>query len=171
MDLGRSDRHRDEMGARMRVESVSNRTLSKADIEEFESRLGAKLPRAYVDHMLRFNGGAPTSRDFKFADGEDGSTLQYLFPMYPHRGLFDVRNMGLWTGDRVEESFIPIGIDDGGNYVVLGVVGSKHAGEVWFADHEDFPEDDETPLMDGLRKVADTFDDFLSGLHEWSEQA
>lgn len=51
------------------------------EIEEFESKYNISLPEDYKRFLLENNGGKPSIRRFKTADGKHASSKEFMGPI------------------------------------------------------------------------------------------
>lgn len=132
---------------------------SEQAIRSLEKRLGIKLPVDYTRLLLIQNGG---SVDFS------NKYFYQLPPEFPDSALLLECFLPIEEVEteykRIREAFrlnyIPIGVDDFGNYVCFGFE-AKEQWAVYFIDHE------LTDTMTGQNlvvKIADSLGDFISGL-------
>ena len=73
--------------------------------------------------------------------------------------------MALVDQVRMPEELVPIAHDPGGNQICIAVAGPK-TGAVYFWDHEEEADDDETPGYDNVYLIANSFNEFLNSLTE-----
>jgi SMI1 / KNR4 family (SUKH-1) len=110
-------------------------------IELLEARTSITLPADYRAFLLATNGGKPDPGDFFVPCwGGEFSQVHRFFGI--HDGPSG--NLEEWIvryRDRLPESFIPIGLDPGGNLLLIGVA-HDFTGHVYFWDHEDELDDD-----------------------------
>jgi cell wall assembly regulator SMI1 len=132
---------------------------SEQAIQSLEQKLGIKLPADYAHFLLIQNGG---SVDFS------NKYYYQLPPEFPDSALLLESFLSVeeveTEYERVREAFclsyVPIGVDDFGNYVCLGIA-AKEQGAVFFLDHELVDEETEQNLV---VRIADSFGVFVSGL-------
>lgn len=59
------------------IEAVSHERPSEAEIQEFERRLGGRLPADYREFLSCWNGGRATASTFRFRDSaEEGARFE-----------------------------------------------------------------------------------------------
>ena len=110
--------------------------VDQAAVQELEAYLGVSLPDDYARFLLEVNGGR-TSKSFRVFDicthRRPNSTIlnsmNSLAEPDESRDLRTAREASHWLPPEV----LPIGYDDGGGNLVLGIEG-EHKGEVWFLD-------------------------------------
>lgn len=138
---------------------------STTDAERLERLIGAALPPAYREFVLANNGGYPVPDTFRFADGRPGSAVHQFFALRGKQASNRLSYAVEVFAERVPPGLLPIARDPFGNLICLGVLGSDYSGEVWFWDHEREADEGEPARTDNLTKIADSFSDFLDGLH------
>jgi hypothetical protein len=145
------------------VETESPATLEM--IEAVETELGAKLPQAYVEYLLRYNGGSPDPGTFNYRtpDGRmQRSTVAWFFSVGPH----EYENLLEYYKDfegRVPRDTLPIARDPGGSLILLGVVGER-CGKILFWDRENEAPEGEPPWEKNVYPLADSLETFLGML-------
>ena len=107
-------------------------TTSQA-LGHFQSRFGVSLPDDYVSFLLSTNGGRPAPDGLIVPEWPGRSTRIHFF-----FGLHDDEhnNLSSWTDeliDRLPEGCVPIGVDMGGNFLVLATEGERR-GQVYYWD-------------------------------------
>jgi hypothetical protein len=138
--------------------------VSEDALKLFQTIVETSLPKDYLAHLRKYNGGYPVPAAFNFSDGSPGSTVEEFFRINSHETHNDfVRNLKLYS-ERLPDEFLPIAYDAFGNIVCLGL--RQHRGEVYFWDHEFEADDGEQPTMRNMVKIADSFEAFLNGLTE-----
>lgn len=139
--------------------------LAEDVLQSKENEWGVRLPEDYRRFLLQYNGGWPEPDSFKFKDSDKGSSVQAFFGI---KGQYDLLDEVRRYRRRLPERLFPIAIDPGGNRVCISVVGDD-TGKIYFWDHEMSAdaEQGETPdTVDNIVPIADSFDEFLDGLHE-----
>jgi SMI1-KNR4 cell-wall len=142
-----------------------NGTISLSEIQQFEKQLGVEFPKDYVNFLANFNGGEPKldTFEYKLQDGRVWTGgVRYFFGFNLDR-LQNIDFFASMRGDRIPENMIPIGLDDGGNFILLAL-NVKDKGKVYFWDHNEESEDDEPPTNDNVYFVANSFTGFLEKL-------
>lgn len=114
-------------------------------VEQFEKLHGVSLPPDLKALIKRYNGGRPSlkyydlpedpDREFKSLLSFNKSDLETVYKCYPL--------------DASDANLLPFASDSAGNMFVL------KDGKIWLWEHE----------QDALKFLADTFSDFLQGLH------
>lgn len=131
-------------------------------ITDFEDHIKQRLPTAYFDFLLKFNGGRPDQDMFPIAGFEDqtSSELMALYGLNTKVPAYDLLNTYKWFEGRIPSRFLAIGSDGGGNYVCFEL----NAGyRVVFWDHRHFWGTGEWRESD-VYFIAPNFDAFLASL-------
>jgi cell wall assembly regulator SMI1 len=150
----------------IRVEQTKT-PLSEADIAAFEQRTGLRLPPQYRDWLLQHNGGTPKPAGFRYRH-ETGpytdSCVAWFQNIGPHRYENLEGTIRVFRDPqemRVPDDLLPFARDPGGNLICIGLYG-ENEGKVYFWDHE---EETVPPSYRNCHLVADSFDEFINGLH------
>ncbi|MEX2215625.1 MAG: SMI1/KNR4 family protein [Phycisphaeraceae bacterium] len=102
-------------------------------LSDFENRFDVSLPDDYKKFLLATNGGRPTPDGLIVPKWPGHSTrVHYFFGL--HDG--EHNNLSSWTGgliDRLPEGCVPIGVDMGGNFLVLATQ-DERCGHVYYWD-------------------------------------
>ncbi len=144
-----------------------NGTVSLEKIKQFEKQIGVEFPKDYIDFLANSNGGEPkfNTFEYKLQDGRVWTGgVRYFFGF----NLDRIQNIDFFAsmrGDRTPENMIPIGLDDGGNFILLAL-SERDKGKVYFWDHDEESEDDEPPTNDNIYFVANSLTEFLENLRE-----
>lgn len=152
----------------MSIQNIKpNGTIPLEKIQHFEKQICVEFPEDYVRFLANFNGGKPEPHTFeyKLRDGRvwtGGVRDLFGFDLDNFRSIDFFADM---RGDRVPENMIPIGVDDGGNFILLALNGQEK-GKIYFWDHNEESEDDEPPSYDNIYFVANNFTEFLKNLKE-----
>lgn len=140
--------------------------VSEQRLAAVEQRFGIVLPAEYRSWLLRYNGGHPTPNRFRYK-GRSGpytdGAIAWFLAVYdgPHENFERKFEAMKVLKTRLPAELIPIARDGFGNLVSLAIDGPKR-GKVYFWDHE---EEGDEPGYDNCHLVADTFDEFIAGLH------
>lgn len=133
-------------------------------VAAFEDRIGHALPDDYRRFLLTDNGGQPERPVFAVPP-DHWDVLRYLPGLhdgpYYHNLEYPLRTYR--DEGRMPPELIPIGSDPFGNWICLGVAGEPR-GRVYFWEHEAEADEDEPPTWDNLRRLADSFTEFVAGL-------
>jgi SMI1-KNR4 cell-wall len=156
------------LGKNMSIKNIiPNGTVSLDKIKQFEKQVGVEFPEDYVKFLANFNGGEPKldTFEYKLKDGRVWTGgVRYFFGF----NLDQLQNIDFFAsmrGDRIPENMIPIGLDNGGNFILL-TLSKQDRGKVYFWDHDEESEDNEPPTNDNIYFVANSFTEFLESLKE-----
>ncbi len=142
---------------------VDERALSR-----LEDHLGIELPADYRAFLLRTSGGRPYP-EAAFNDEfgrEEGGSLMDAFLSVEHEELWlTIAQHQLAFEDRVPVDLLPIGFDQGGSLVCIGI-GPENHGQVFFWAMEDEVDKGETPDYRNVWRLARTFDEFIEGFFD-----
>lgn len=154
--------------------SRSDPPISASDIAALEAQIAVRLPASFKHLFLSYNGGIPDRdcwegddghevirvRKFKAlsrSDAQDASETRYLGGCY---ALMTERQV-------VPMTLLPFAVDGGGNFFCLDLAD----GSVCFYATDSF--DPDSTVVENqrhaYRRLAETFDSFLSGLKDESE--
>lgn len=144
--------------------------LDETIIEALEQVWGVGLPKAYKEFLTKYNGGSPIPNCFSFKNRpNEGSFVDVFFGVKkdPNNNL--LMNIKLYE-ERIPSNFLPIADDPGGNLILLSIKGIDR-GKIYFWDHdlEADPDLNEIPDYSNLILIADSFDEFINGLHSEDE--
>lgn len=120
-----------------------------------------RLPEAYRRFLRDVaNGGNVADAIAIFeAEGEGEADLHQLYGIHHPESYADLEAYLTTPGDQLTDPrVLPIGYDSGGNAIVIHL-SIPPVGQVSLCDHEA-----DLPLEQNLHRIADTFDDFVSGL-------
>jgi hypothetical protein len=127
----------------------------------FEKDWGFKFPASYRDFLLKHNGGRPEPDSFSFMERPGaGSTIQYFFGFTTN--YMNLLTMEKRRGERILKRLFPIANDCGGNLIFISVM-NPDRGKIYFWDHN---QETDPPDDSNLTLIADSFEEFLAGLHE-----
>ena len=134
----------------------------EADLSEFEARIGYRLPDQYREFLLVHNGALVEPRCFWVEDDTYSDEIEGCF-----YGLHDgyghnFKSRYLDDPSHFPKKVLPIADDGMGNYICIGLEGSQR-GRILFYDHERHWENNTAA---DLEPLADSFENFLSGLFE-----
>lgn len=146
----------------------------EADLSAFELSLGCRLPEDYRAFLVACNGGyvggtlwftGPTPEGESADAGVHhigGLRQESHFSLAWHRECYE---------GRIPDDLLWVMDDPFGNAICLGIRG-QHAGRVFFWDHENEPDeqwDGSVESAKNLQLLANTFADFVAGLHSNSD--
>ncbi len=145
----------------MAIEMTGSATkASIEDIQNFEAKVGAKLPEDYKEFLLQYNGGSPRQPN-EVTSHSSASVRSFLgFNSESVRDLNKVTES--YTG-RIPKSTIPIAADESGNLIVMSLEEVRF-GSVYFWDHELEVEDEVLERSPNITPLANTFSEFFKKL-------
>ena len=134
-------------------------SVDENSILNFEEQIGFKLPSSYVDLIMYSNGGHPELDTFSAEDDE--WSVSRFFSIEPEdtsteNVIWNYRHNKLRG---LPDSLLPIAGDGGGNLFYLDLAYGEKAPVLIFIHDHDIP-------TRKLQKLAETFADFIDGLHE-----
>jgi hypothetical protein len=142
------------------------------ELEAFEAEIGTTLPDDYRRFLLRSNGG---SLDGKYCF-ENEKTSVCVSSVGGFQESYSLRSeRGCYQGQpvRIPRVLLWIMDDPGGNAVCLGLTG-QYRGRVYFWVHDEEPDPDawdgEVETAGNIRWLADSFTEFVAGLHERDDE-
>ena len=140
--------HLDESGPRITVDELAMA----------EDTLGYALPDEYRRFLLRHNGGRPAPEFFPIEglDKNPYGAMKMFFGIGHAEESCDLLSNADVMAGMLPEGLLPIGCDNSGSLVCLGVYG-EYQDRVLFWDYYD-----DGPPEERLYSIADTFVDFLA---------
>ncbi len=129
----------------------------------FEQRHRLSLPNGYRRFLKENNGGRPVPEAFTFPGRETGSLMRTFYSVNGPERTERLPLIFQMFENRIPDGFFPFGRDAFGNQMLLQLSGPG-TGRVYFWDHEYESDDDEVPTMENMTLLADSFEEFLSGL-------
>ncbi|AEK24326.1 MULTISPECIES: SMI1/KNR4 family protein [Capnocytophaga] len=132
--------------------SQTEQKLTLADMDDFERKIGLKLPQDFKEHYLKFNGGYPS---FEYVKG-----LRNIFTI----NSFDSIKYGALPIEKLIDDFRESGVDfnnkipfanDNGDNIFLISLDDSDYGKIYIIEAE-FLEDKNYIL------VSESFTDFLN---------
>ncbi|MFK8281917.1 SMI1/KNR4 family protein [Capnocytophaga cynodegmi] len=132
--------------------SQTEQKLTSADMDDFERKIGLKLPQDFKEHYLKFNGGYPS---FEYVKG-----LRNIFTI----NSFDSIKYGALPIEKLIDDFRESGVDfnnkipfanDNGDNIFLISLDDSDYGKIYIIEAE-FLEDKNYIL------VSESFTDFLN---------
>jgi cell wall assembly regulator SMI1 len=149
----------------------TEQAVSDADLDSVEQAIKHKLPKAFREHYLRFNGGTPSLNTFPGKDGWEESVVSQFVPVgfcarnkNLHRTLLDGLYEFMRQRNVVPPNLLPFANDHGGNFFCLDL----KTGAVYFFATDAFDPDltAEANHRAAQRRLAGSFEEFLAGLVE-----
>jgi hypothetical protein len=145
-----------------------NGDFSEKQLLQKEEDFGISLPLFYRNFIKNFNGGVPEKIFFNFKDTKtNGSLVDRLFGFVENK----YRNIDMYYKNykmRIPCNTLPIGIDPGGNLILLSVKGPDY-GKVYYWDHNWEAEDGQVADYSNLTLIADSFEEFINNLKSEEE--
>ena len=140
-------------------------SLTTAQVDRIEDRLGMKLPDEYRNFLLDHNGGTPEPRAFPIVDFDKNpkGLVQVFFRI--DDGIESSRldwNYKVFKG-RIPKELFPIACDDGGGLICLTISGTN-VGAIYYWD---FYGETRPPTFDNVYPVAGSLGEFFDSIHEW----
>jgi cell wall assembly regulator SMI1 len=133
-------------------------TAIESTLAEFEKKIGTRFPEDFRESFIKSNGIELSASTFKISAEQGASRVHEVYK----RNLENQWNV---FKNRIPYTIIPFASDPFGNQLCIGVTGDEK-GKVYFWDHEMEGEEDEQPYYENVYKIAESFQDFLSGLYE-----
>src|SRR5690625_3275659 len=138
----------------------THKRLSQEGMEYFETKNNVELTANYNRFLLKWNGGTPEPAIFMIPEWGGETVMHYFHSIgdtyYDIEDFMDILDL------RLNKGFILIGIDGGGNAILLGI-SETHYDRLYFWGNEQ--EVDETD-MSKMYFLADNIWGFLDNLYE-----
>lgn len=137
--------------------------VTEAQVSAFEKRLGHALPVGYRRFLLDVNGGVPVP-----AQTQTGNVRACDFFSLDHpNDTFNVELRNQYLGDHPSQDLLFFASADGDRFL-LAITGT-HRGEVWAQDGVNPRPEGSNPRVlwhdrRDMKKIADSFDEFLAAL-------
>lgn len=145
--------------------SKASKVLTKADIEEAETKLGFSFPESFIEHYLKYNGGEPSKTYFYSEESGIEIDIQIFAPIkYRYSECDQLKTVeekyAFFKGiSELMSEYLPFANDYGGNPICVNVKTGK-VYIVWMDLGE--------ISQKCFRYLAENFDEFLDGLAEES---
>lgn len=158
---------------------------NEKQVAQVEKLVGTRLPEDYRAFLLKNNGATPETDENKY--DYVGFTIQWRGQSWGGRyreamldALYSLDRyapLPWWDAfedfskaGRIPKDTMPIGLDPGGNQILLGISGVNR-GKVFFWAMDEAPIDDDAPVThDNVGLIADSFADFVKSLHAWKDE-
>jgi cell wall assembly regulator SMI1 len=144
----------------------SHEPLDEKRIAALEMQIGYRLPKEYRAFLAAHNGGYANGSNafrYKYERGPyTESRINELLGLTAEYGSLDKNYLRMAALGRIPEKLLPIADDPFGNLICISLAG-KDCGAVYFWDHENEPDDGNQEFRN-IHLIADSFDEFLSGL-------
>lgn len=139
--------------------------LRDLDIVPVERQLGSSLPADYKRFLLTHNGGYPEPDAFTIEGyPSGGDALVHYFMCVKDDDIYNLIDWVEAYSGRLPPNLLPVACDTLGNLICLSISG-EDLGRVYFWDHEEEAGTGETPSYDNVYPIANSFQEFLNGLH------
>lgn len=150
-----------------KLKSFRNTTFD--EIVALEQQINIRLPKDYVEFLLRYNGGRPKKNSCDLIEVIDtiettcGISWFYTLAEDYNYNLFENYQIFL---NRMPKELIPIASDGCGNQICLAVQGDNY-GKVYFWDHDWEHDEGEEPTYRNIYLIANSFTEFVNKLYEY----
>jgi hypothetical protein len=134
-------------------------------LEEFEAKIGSRLPEDYREFLINHNGGKPMPCDFVVTEKEGSDSLHVIYGIHCGPSYANLEEVNALYSGRIPRSLITFAEDPFGNAICIGINGDN-SGKVFFWDHELESDDEVEPDYENITLLAESFSEFLSGLYE-----
>jgi hypothetical protein len=155
----------------MVVFSQTESQLNSLQIEEIEKCVRLDFPIDYKNHLLKYNGGQCSPSIFKFYENKKWteSCIDWFLAIYDgeYDNLKNILKLTNLIKKRLPTHILPIALDPGGNLICISC-GAEDKGSIYFWDHENEVNYDETTDADysNLYFVAKSLNELIVGLKE-----
>jgi hypothetical protein len=130
--------------------------LEEAALFAFERSLKERLPEAYRQHLLSYNGGDWEPRCFFISEEEGESVIQSTYGLHSGPEYCRLDTIRDTFSDRIPKDLLAIACDSFGNQICIAISG-KQKGSVFFWDHEVIGKA-------AVVKISDSFEKFSASL-------
>jgi len=148
----------------------SGKHPTEMDFIFIETELGITLPDYYKAFLIRYNGGRPREEVFPIVGFKNNPTglIHTFFGINVKLECDELLWNYLIMIGRIPRHFLPIADDNSGDLICLSLSGDDK-GCVFFWDwYDERPGPD--PGYENVYKIADSFEEFLESLHEYTEE-
>lgn len=137
---------------------------------KLEASMGP-IPESYRAYLLHFgvyilfdvNVVFKALQPSPWSDEQENDTLESLYGLAESGKEYTVFEMADTYRNDFHDQWLPIGVSSGDNQICLCLKGSM-SGEIWFWDHESDPIFNDSAVISGLTKIANSFDEFVDML-------
>jgi hypothetical protein len=141
------------------------------EIYEFEHQINAKLPQAYVEFLLQYNGGRPKQDAYHMIEPTHETLglfegVEWFYTLAEDE-IYNLQEIYKLYLDRLPKELIPIASDGFANQICLAVRGDNY-GKVYFWDHDWEAEEGEEPTYSNVYLIANSFAEFIDKLYEFN---
>jgi hypothetical protein len=127
---------------------IDNERITEEELNEFEQEIGGTLPEDYRAHMLKYNGGVPSSYYLYFGEPDDDILLSRFKSIKYGTPLVEKQ-------DYLPEDYLSIGYTQTG-YLAMSLDKNEYGSIfVYYSEAE-------------LTKIASSFTEFLEGLVDYT---
>jgi hypothetical protein len=154
----------------MEIKLNHKNSLPEHILKVLEKYWDISLPKEYRSFLIHHNGGEPEKSCFNFKDQKkEGSDVRFFLGIYPDNDR-DLLNKIKIYENRIPKNTFPIACDSFGNLIIISVK-NKDRGKIYFWDHEMEANTEAGEIADytNLTLIADSFDEFINGLHSFDE--
>lgn len=149
-----------------------------AALEEFETKIGCRLPEDYRLFLLTCAGGyCSAGAEFNWPHGDWAGAIQMVGGLRqddPDSSLLHARNEPQWP---TVDELLWIMCDHGGNPICM-TIDKAHFGQIWFVDHEVAEYEKAWTLAEAMSDnwgyvlpLAPSFGEFIAGLYQEAQAA
>ncbi|WP_447855225.1 SMI1/KNR4 family protein [Enterobacter sp. WI-ESBL-E8] len=129
------------------------------------------IPESYRAYLLHFGASVLFNINVVFkalqpspwSDEQGNDTLESLYGLAESGKEYTVFEMADTYRNDFRDQWLPIGASSGDNQICLCLKGGM-SGEIWFWDHESDPIFNDSAVISGLTKIANSFDEFVDML-------
>jgi hypothetical protein len=150
----------------MNIQS-KNVKIKEENILRFEQNFSIELPDDYKNFLLQYNGGIPDKLILSVEKYGD-SILKELYGIVDEQ-IRDIPSNIKTYNNRIPSEFIPIGCDQLGNQIIMGV-GTKYKHKIYFWWHEGESES-EKPVYSNIYLISENFTSFIESLKDIPEDS
>jgi hypothetical protein len=135
-------------------------------LERFEKEIGTKLPEKYREFLIFHNGGKPVPSDFLISSRKGEGSIAQFYGLNSGPTYQRLNENYKICVDRLPGYVIPIGGDDLGNNICIGVKG-KNKGKIYFSNCYIQGGIIKKILFRRVKLISESFNEFLDSLFEW----
>lgn len=139
-------------------------------LNTLEASIGL-IPESYRAYLLHFGVSVLFDVNVVFkalqpspwSDVQGTDTLESLYGLADSGKEYTVLEMADTYRNDFHDQWLPIGASSADNQICLCLKGGM-SGEIWFWDHESDPIFNDSAVISGLTKIANSFDEFVDML-------
>lgn len=140
-------------------------------LNTLEASIGP-IPESYRAYLLHFGVSVLFDVNVVFkalqpspwSDEQGNDTLESLYGLAESGKEYTVFEMAATYRNDFRDQWLPIGSSSGDNQICLCLKGNM-SGEIWFWDHESDQIFNDSKVISGLTKIANSFDEFVGMLN------